>query len=328
MSSELFDFVWRLPSLGYQWVDGFIGPEAGKIHGPELSSQARVLIENFGREVRYTPYRPLQKHPALFRTFAALEPTEDSFRSFADGYGNLGFAQMVSVKPPTRQGGPIGVTGEPYDVWRTALGGLKEAVYLWDLFQQAKRDELEQIIRWDRDALGQPLAVYYVPKRDLLTNKKIAPGDSVEIASPRSHQHWLNYMGAQDYFTPAKALLLRWVNVEIGKHVAARLLYDVDKAEPVLRMVPRNLLGCLWLQLAQNISGDKTLRVCAACRKWFEIPARGSRSDKQFCSDKCRTRAYRQRMEKAKQLREQGKKPKQIAEELGVDLATVRQWIS
>ena len=38
-----------------------------------------------------------------------------------------------------------------------------------------------------------------------------------------------------------------------------------------LRIVPKNLMGAIWLQFASGIDGNKDYRRCRACGKWFEI---------------------------------------------------------
>jgi hypothetical protein len=37
------------------------------------------------------------------------------------------------------------------------------------------------------------------------------------------------------------------------------------------------------------------LRTCVQCRKWFTLEAGRGRSDKEYCSNACRMRAYRKR---------------------------------
>ena len=50
-------------------------------------------MPNFSNE--FVSYRPLVDTPALFRTFAELEPTEEGFRSFANQFGQLGTRQWA-----------------------------------------------------------------------------------------------------------------------------------------------------------------------------------------------------------------------------------------
>jgi hypothetical protein len=52
-----------------------------------------------------------------------------------------------------------------------------------------------------------------------------------------------------------------------------------------LRVAPRNLLGGLWLQLAQALAGGARIRECQHCGCWFETgPGTGRRLDAMYCS--------------------------------------------
>jgi hypothetical protein len=58
---------------------------------------------------------------------------------------------------------------------------------------------------------------------------------------------------------------------------------------------PPTLVNALWAQLILAIDGKQNLRTCVQCRKWFTVEAGQGRSDKKYCSDACRMRAYRKR---------------------------------
>ena len=55
-------------------------------------------------------------------------------------------------------------------------------------------------------------------------------------------------------------------------------------------------------------------------------PGRG-RTDKQFCSNACRTKAYRKRQAEAVRLHGEGRSLEEIARDLDSDPGTVRGWI-
>jgi hypothetical protein len=58
---------------------------------------------------------------------------------------------------------------------------------------------------------------------------------------------------------------------------------------------PTHLRDALWIQLALAIDGNLNLRACIECRSWFTLEAGRGRSDKEYCSNACRMRAYRKR---------------------------------
>ena len=70
---------------------------------------------------------------------------------------------------------------------------------------------------------------------------------------------------------------------------------DPLSASARLCIRPSYLLGAMWIQLALAIDGNLNLRACVECRRWFTLAAGRGRSDKEYCSNACRMRAYRKR---------------------------------
>jgi hypothetical protein len=85
------------------------------------------------------------------------------------------------------------------------------------------------------------------------------------------------------------------VHHEVGVGVSVHLKEDPLDASARLCIRPTHLSDALWIQLAQAIDGSESLRTCVECKKWFTIKAGRGRSDKEYCSDACRMRAYRKR---------------------------------
>jgi len=80
-----------------------------------------------------------------------------------------------------------------------------------------------------------------------------------------------------------------------GVTVELRLKEDPLSASARLSILPHTLLHALWVQLVLAIDGNVSLRGCVQCRKWFTLEAGRGRSDKEYCSNACRMRAYRKR---------------------------------
>jgi hypothetical protein len=70
---------------------------------------------------------------------------------------------------------------------------------------------------------------------------------------------------------------------------------DPRSGEAQLCIRPSTLLNALWTKLALAIDGSESLRTCIECKIWFTTKAGRGRSDKEYCSDACRMRAYRKR---------------------------------
>jgi hypothetical protein len=84
----------------------------------------------------------------------------------------------------------------------------------------------------------------------------------------------------------------------VGVHgwpVELFLKEDPLSASARLCIRPHSLRDAIWAQLVLAIDGNVNLRGCVECRKWFTLEAGRGRSDKEYCSNACRMRAYRKR---------------------------------
>src|SRR5262245_51276363 len=88
LSDSLIEDVaprWEVEVVGYRWVGG---RRERALTG--VSDAARPELRHY----------PLSDVPGLFRTFAALEPTEDALVGFANEYGLLGLGGNDKVTVP------------------------------------------------------------------------------------------------------------------------------------------------------------------------------------------------------------------------------------
>jgi len=83
----------------------------------------------------------------------------------------------------------------------------------------------------------------------------------------------------------------------------------------------------MWLQLARVVSGNKEFRQCAQCDRSFEVSPDVTRKSRIYCSERCRSQAYRSRKATAHEMRAAGKSVQQIADKLKSDVETVRGWM-
>lgn len=152
------------------------------------------------------------------------------------------------------------------------------------------------------------------------------------IASPAINPGWLRWFRPGDSAMPARYYLQKSVNEKLKTRVSPKLLWNVRRNRPhdlALYFVPENLLGAIWLELAEVINGNKPLRQCAACKTWIVISTEGvgNRSNRFTCSNACRMKIYYQRKLEARRLRQQGLSVKQIAKSLGANAERVRLWV-
>jgi hypothetical protein len=80
-----------------------------------------------------------------------------------------------------------------------------------------------------------------------------------------------------------------------GVPVELLLKEDLSSATARLCIRPRSLIHALWAEFLLAIDGNANLGACTQCGKWFTLVAGRGRSDKEYCSNACRMRAYRKR---------------------------------
>lgn len=94
---------------------------------------------------------------------------------------------------------------------------------------------------------------------------------------------------------------LSGINEEIVKHLVEVQIEPAQRSPSgfCLTYVPRNLLGAMWVQFAQAIIENKDFRKCRNCEHWFSIAHGENRKSRIYCSDACKSKAYRLRQEQA-----------------------------
>ncbi len=282
MPDQLLTFVWPVPAAGYRWED--TAPVS------DVSQRGRFLTDGvpIGQLQDLTYYAPLQSEPALFKTFANLEPTEDGILEFANKYGDLGAATETIIL-----GNSLG-RGERIDLWTREVEAMREAVNLREAAMRGDLAYLRTRIVWDED--GKRVR-YQAPG---------GRGGSVIAMKTDLPDRFNTRMGnliPGDPVLPALLYVQEQVNERLAAHAAARLLWGdrwlrgKRKSWFHLHVVPKNLLGAMWLQLAAAVEGKREYRQCAApgCNRWFELKPDTNRPDKIYCSDACKSRAWRAR---------------------------------
>jgi hypothetical protein len=326
MSSDLFTFGWPVPSGGFRWVDAGVKSSDGHT--------VRVLVEQHEAGLAaYRRYDPLIEDPALYRSFADTPPTEEGIITFADRWGALGEWDVITGTTPM-----MGRKAELFTVWVHGISEMRQAVWIWDRLTSQSREvqlELRRHLWWERDGDGHTHVIFDSHPQLPRTQTKTDDGYSrvfAIVASDQFGDEGLSQFIENDLAAPARDFLYRLVNRNLRGRVSPRL---VPGAPPPLKsrlavlaslqLAPTNLLACLWLQLAQVVSGLKAQRQCLGCRKWFEAAER--RTDKLYCGDACRKQAHQEKRLLARRLHAAGKKVTEIAKELGADMAMVKKWI-
>ena len=297
-------------------------PEGGFLFEkvPAPAHAERLLIPNPG-STGTRRYQPLRDCPFLFRRFAEMKPDETGVKEFADQFGFLGHGQVLDdITQFTSQ---KRIIGERLAHWQSQVYTMRILVKLWDSLRENDWVFLGKVIRWTTSEIIQ-----FNPRvEDFSDLPEIAIG-AEPIAAPHSHLESLQRFQPGDTIEPAKVYLMESVKKQLEGRVALDFSLN-SQGSPILRYSAKNLLGALWLQLAESIIGNAVPKHCEYCKQWFEVSGKkGSRSDKRFCSAACRNQFHLLRQEKARRLHAQGKRIKTIAKELGASVESVTRWIS
>ena len=77
--------------------------------------------------------------------------------------------------------------------------------------------------------------------------------------------------------------------------VATHFELDRETERPVLYLGASSLYAAMWFQLVDWMAGGYDFRQCSQCGRWFVVSPGSARSDKTYCGDPCRYKAYRVR---------------------------------
>ena len=336
MQADLATFFWLVQPGAYSAG----GVEATNDSTPdEPPTHTRSVFASMRQAAHPSPlrrYAPLREHTGLFRLFAETELTTKSVIGFADRFGLLLSARQTLRERPRPRGpfsGQVLVPvleyhDEPLELWYAEAATLRKAVEVWETLETGDSARLAPHVRWNNDAAG-PCSVDFVacpgaslfkpPPADLVFNQRVAARDDGE--------GWFERLTPGDAVLPARLWLTRLIDQKLEDRLAAHFVLS-DAGKMSLAALPQNLLQAIWLQFGQAVCDRKQYKRCQRCRDWFELSPQVARTNRRFCGVACKNRVYRERREQARRLFAKGKKPKEIAHELGATPAAVRRWIN
>jgi hypothetical protein len=285
--------AWDVPSEGFRWVDAYsFGRDANSL-------LERFLVPNATQAWRR--YWPVEDTPGLFRTFADLDPRESAILDFANKYGALGIAQGIEIPADKAAHSPEEETfdfdfgnGERLAFWVDEIIGLKHVLRVWDALAILAVDDLQSWFRVE-DFHGALRAVYDPGeplRRAVFTHERTPQSMVQEFQWYLSHSEIRRI--TEDPSTVALSFMRTVVEGRLRDQVGARLVYqERGEGGPLgVSIVPKTLLGAMWLQAAHSIEANKSFGRCRHCRSWFEVPPEllmiGKKKDVGFCSVACR----------------------------------------
>jgi hypothetical protein len=310
--NEMSRFLWTVPTKGYRWVlddhggaDAVDGHQAGaRGHQPtSLDDEGQDSDEDCEAMSRLEPvlnefqdYEPF-KQPGLFRTFAILDPTKDAILGFANRYGHLGDdAEFPDDHPAPR-----------------------------DLDPELDADELRFVPEEERslpirDWCRRERFYYSLPEPMSRWTRAIESMRRCVEKWDQFRDGALDRSGVDNLLEEINEQLVFQVELMLRPRERSPNLFTIE-------YVPRHLLAALWIQMAQAVAENKSLRECPGCGRWFEWSSKGYLRSRHYCKDACKSQAYRNRKIKAVQMAEAGRNPKEIAKCLDTRVAIVKGWL-
>jgi hypothetical protein len=269
----------------------------------------------------------------LFRLFAETSPDRASILAFASKYGNL--TDCFNLRPVKqikhKRSGPV--PGVFLDTWQGQIAAVRRLAGWWDLIQHQDEEDLARHIVLQADSATGP-SIHFESHPATATCKHPPLGDvpvREPIASRTGSPDVLERFLSGDVLAPAKTYL----QVQLDQHlhhaaddVRVGMTWDSRRQQPVLSYWCRTLLSAVWLEFATVVNENLAFGRCPECKRWFEVGTNAARASREFCSTACRSKAYRQRQDRARQLFTAGTTFEEIAQQLDSDVATVRRWVT
>lgn len=304
MPRELLEFWWDVLA-GYRLVEGWLELEGGtgqkrlllslgepRVPPRPSSSRSATRGRRYPEKLEVKRYPPLRTEPALFRTFAFLNPTPDSILAFAKEYGHLGVemdhsGNFVARPGEARYENPV----EPIDVWQDEIRAMRDVVTVVDLVKDRDYDQLRSRLTKDEKSGRFTFSTLVQDQHDLWPWEGFStiwvepdPGIMKLGTAILERQAWLFIQEA--------------ANAHLHQHrPSVDVRWPRGESTPQLFVVPENLLQAMWLQFAEALGGSRDFHRCdrEGCGRWFERAPQARRRSATYCSTACRNRAWRDR---------------------------------
>jgi hypothetical protein len=342
---------------GYRWIRY---KDVGKFRGMGIGGvepgyyddyPGHVLTEIYSQTNdspprRYRPCDPFKDRPTLFREFAAIRwDNAEDILAFASRYGMLDSNVMMgaaALRLPDgiyirkRQGY---VPADPEEDWLQGPAILRMMIRVWE--NLSNPTELANTLRWIGH-VNQGCWVWYpVPtdgptrdedKRGLVPTMIYRSWDTPDFISEDEGKRSFNivslrpWLGTETIEEVAHAFIRQELSKQIGYHQCTMRLNLDENEQSSFQVIPGNMLQALYLQFGQAYLGNEHHRKCPVCHDWFKLVPQ-DKGKKEYCKPACKVREYRNRIQRAEELRRQGKTPKQIAEAIDTPLETVKGWL-
>ena len=310
--SSLFELGWwPVCPEGYHWVHAECDPEGTPVdEGPWLVPRDPWRLEW---------YDPQTESPELCRKFAELAGEKSAIAEFAGRWGLPVMDQELQLDEDDPETRTVGV---PLEAWSYEPARMRMSLSLADALRHADEPALRERVRWETivprwglsdspvrrivvDALDSGSAPTIGPAYLASDSVRGTPATEAELTNAFRQQTSLWQVNVPeeliqnwrdgDVFRPAWAVLSDLVNDALYRSASPVLSWAANQPRPHMAILPASLLAAMWLQVLEYANGDREHAQCPACRRWFELAPESARRGKVYCSDGCKSRAYRER---------------------------------
>jgi len=197
----------------------------------------------------------------IYEIFRTMLPTADAVLAFANEFGLL----TNNAKPET------------LGLWLAERAAVRAALALFE--------KTPPPLEWHAVSEGSKLGIWSYE----------LPADGLNRSPEKLQTVIPQEKGSAT--TAARMMLCVLVSGHLRGGITTYFEHRPNGSGPQFRLVtaPCNLLGKIWLQVIQSIESGADPRICPVCGKSFPIAPGIGRSNKQFCSDGCRFKAWRKR---------------------------------
>jgi hypothetical protein len=218
--------------------------------------------------------------------------------------------------------------GERWSWWRQEIIEMSAAIQVWELIRSGDEHTLRSFLRIHTVEGTQVFRLVYLPNeadRRLRVPEQEGEEVGIVVAEKKNETHGVE---AGDLVRYARVGLKKLIDAHLAQKFSIQAILDDDGVGLTLHYVPTDLLACLWLQFVHGVTNGLEYRQCQACDVWFELSPETARVSRLSCSDACKARSYREKQDQARRLFADKKSFRQIAKEVGSDVATVKGWIT
>lgn len=279
------------------------------IDNPEIVDGS-LVVPPIGDEaiwhLRGNAYFPLEDQACsgLFREFGEMEYTPIGVEEFAWKYGHLG------LTPPWEEENSMTSQREPLWRWYLESYAMKGLVDLWDEIQEGDSEVLEQRFDSIHDMMQIKVLDENLPLVKMLD--KEVPLDVLSSEAEVELQNNPKYWEKETFTDPRETLglngmLIRMnpkrtctlaLNRRLNRFLDWKMKIVLGKDQKqTLVGDPQSLLNMMWYQFARSMERGAQFRKCDHCGIWFELTTTRGRSERAYCSNSCRQKAYRARKE-------------------------------